>query len=1010
MVSTTCKICKRNFDSLKGLNIHYASCKRKERHYIRRINTDTITGNLPQDENTHVETTVSSILESDVLLIENNQTFTPNLPAYPEVKQLAPEQIVHNLPGDIFEEQINAAYDEVIFWRKNLFMLPAGKAAKNFIRELTFWLDQFNRDTKLQSIAMKVFMGIPSLLLQKPSRQSKAKEHHAKLEERFQLWKAGEISLLLKEGRTIQKRLVSGKRRTSEDVSRIFAKLMMEGKVHNALKFLSDENDAGVLPANDDIIDELKLKHPPPQPIQPETLLQGPLTQLEPSYFDNINEDLIKVATRLTKGVAGPSKLDSDQFKNMLVNNRFKNEGKELREQISILTRKLATTIIDPASIDSLVACNLIPLSKNPGIRPIGVGETLRRIMGKAINWTLKEDIQSAAGPLQVATGVESGAEAAIHAMREIFEANDCEAVILIDASNAFNALNRNVALHNIQYTCPHFATILINTYRNSSRMIIRGGKEIRSQEGTTQGDNLAMSFYAISTVLMQESLRSVISVKQVWLADDATGAGIVDRLLDWWNMVIAEGSKYGYYVNESKSWLIAKNEEVMELAKEKFKHSSIKYTIDGKRHLGAVIGSPEFRAEYSKKKIDKWCGEMKKLAEIAITEPQAAFAAYTHGEMHKFNYFLRTIPNMQQFLEPLDRVIDDQFLPAVFGTTISEQDRDLLKLPIRDGGLGVPVLREKAEIDFQSSIAVTVPLKEVIIEQGNTLPSKERVKQCRSDRSQIVNTCQTEERDRIIGTLNENMKRVTEQNQEKGSSSWLTVLPLEDQGFSMTKEEFRDALSLRYDRKVTNLPSKCACGEKFDQNHAMNCKKGGYVTIRHNNVRDFEANLLKIVCNDVEVEPKLQPVQNDEARLDIRARGFWRPGQSAYFDVRLTNVNSKSQIKTPINNIYKNHENEKKRKYNERVINNEHGSFTPLVFSINGGMSHEGLVFHKHLAQKIASKTGQRYESIMSWIRCKLSFVIMRSALLCLRGSRSVKVNVEASDDFAFACDEAGL
>ena len=98
------------------------------------------------------------------------------------------------------------------------------------------------------------------------------------------------------------------------------------------------------------------------------------------------------------------------------------------------------------------------------------------------------------------------------------------------------------------------------------------------------------------------------------------------------------------------------------------------------------------------------------------------------------------------------------------------------------------------------------------------------------------------------------------------------------------------------------------------------------------------------------------------------------------------------------------------KRKCNDRVINCGHGSFTPLVFSINGGMSHEGSVFHKHLAEKIANKTGQKYEHIMSWIRCKLSFVIMRSALLCLRGSRSVKVNVDSAEDFSFACDEARL
>ena len=87
--------------------------------------------------------------------------------------------------------------------------------------------------------------------------------------------------------------------------------------------------------------------------------------------------------------------MDADQFRNILVNKKFKHEGKELREQIATLTRKLATTVIDPNTIDALVACNLIPLNKNPGVRPIGVGETLRRIMGKTIGWTLKHDIQN---------------------------------------------------------------------------------------------------------------------------------------------------------------------------------------------------------------------------------------------------------------------------------------------------------------------------------------------------------------------------------------------------------------------------------------------------------------------------------------------------------------------------------------------------------------------------------------------------------------------------------------
>ena len=101
----------------------------------------------------------------------------------------------------------------------------------------------------------------------------------------------------------------------------------------------------------------------------------------------------------------------------------------------------------------------------------------------------------SSAGPLQAAGGAKGGAEAAIHAMRTIFEKEDTEAVILVDASNLFNSLNRQVALHNVQRTCPAFATILINTSRVSSRLAVSGGAEIKSQEGSTQGGNLGGHF-----------------------------------------------------------------------------------------------------------------------------------------------------------------------------------------------------------------------------------------------------------------------------------------------------------------------------------------------------------------------------------------------------------------------------------------------------------------------------------------------------------------------------------
>ena len=108
-------------------------------------------------------------------------------------------------------------------------------------------------------------------------------------------------------------------------------------------------------------------------------------------------------------------------------------------------------------------------------------------------------------------------------------------------------------------------------------------------------------------------------------------------------------------------------------------------------------------------------------------------------------------------------------------------------------------------------------------------------------------------------------MRRAVLQAKEKGASSWLTLIYLDEHGFALNKAEFRDALSIRYNKRLKGMLSTCPCGQKFDPNHTMNSKRGDFVIMRHNNVRDFEANLLKTMHNDVEIEPALQEITNEE-------------------------------------------------------------------------------------------------------------------------------------------------
>ena len=120
--------------------------------------------------------------------------------------------------------------------------------------------------------------------------------------------------------------------------------------------------------------------------------------------------------------------------------------------------------------------------------------------------------------------------------------------------------------------------------------------------------------------------------------------------------------------------------------------------------------------------------------------------------------------------------------------------------------------------------------------------------------------------------------------------------------------------------------------------------------------------------------------------------------------------MNSDSQKSMPPDKVLSKHEREKKRSYNQRIMNVEHGTFTPLVFSVTGGEGPETSTYHRHLAAKIASKTEDKYEKVLTLLRCKLSFLILRSALACLRGSRPHNRDSVNVDDFSLACDEADI
>ena len=375
----------------------------------------------------------------------------------------------------------------------------------------------------------------------------------------------------------------------------------------------------------------------------------------------------------------------------------------------------------------------------------------------------------------------------------------------------------------------------------------------------------------------------------------------------------------------------------------------------------------------------------------------------------------MRTIPEFEKFLSPLDDLITYGFLPTLFGSSLSAVEREIMALPTRFGGLGISVLQDRAPREYSASKLITSYNVAAIKEQQKIMPNYNEfaVGQVKGNLNKLYEQRLANLKLQSSVTL----KRALELGEQKGTSNWLTTLPLADQGFVLNRNEFTDALNLRYYREMRGLPFKCPCGQQFNVTHALNCKTGGFVHIRHDGLRDFNAKLLNKVQTDVEIEPALIPITNpnstadingnntaDGARADIRARGFWRNGQSAFFDVRVTNPFSASAIKTPISKIFDQHERQKKREYNWRIMNVDNGTFTPLIYSVSGSIGKECSKFYSHLCSKIADKNNERFSDVISWVRCKVSFMCLRNALMSIRGTRVVKNTSNfVSDDFKF-------
>ena len=204
----------------------------------------------------------------------------------------------------------------------------------------------------------------------------------------------------------------------------------------------------------------------------------------------------------------------------------------------------------------------------------------------------------------------------------------------------------------------------------------------------------MAMAMYALASLPLYRRIDPLKSVKQVWYAEDCTAGGSVEDLFHWMKLRDI-GPQYGYNPNPTETILLVKPQHQRRArAHQLFSSHGLTVTTQGAVALGVPVGTPEFVDNKIRSKVDAWIEEIDCLSTIALSQPQSAFAALTHGVMSSWNYILRTCPNIITHLVPLQNTLQTKLLPALTGQSAPNDSlRDLFSLPCSWAFLEFPTL-----------------------------------------------------------------------------------------------------------------------------------------------------------------------------------------------------------------------------------------------------------------------------------------------------------------------------
>ena len=433
-----------------------------------------------------------------------------------------------------------------VYWRRLVvlppqqYTLPKGALGKRFIHGLLMLLGGvISRKWNLER-----FFVYQTVVLQRTKDVKTAKDIKNRIKSRLDAWDGEKFDMLVQTTvRDMTSNLSDNPGSLSvDDRVKIFQKKMFSGDIRGAVKFLTQTEIGDVLqPTNTDeksglsVEAVLNSKHPDAR--IPE-VSEFPKYANLPDFVDlDITSETVNQVAGVLRGSAGLGGTDVDAVSLWLL--QHGEASAKLRSTFADFCCWMANTFPPWAAYRALMAGRLIALNKFPGVRPIGIGKTWRRLGAKCVLKIAGSEAKEACGTDQLCAGLEAAIEGGIHATKEWWDVHRQEedyGFLLIDARNAFNEQNRTKMLYTVRHEWPSGSRFVFNCYKHYAILVIRGKDAaafLFSKEGVTQGNPLAMVCYGTGFLPLIRQLKVGFSTaKQQWYADDS-GIGSTLKIIE---------------------------------------------------------------------------------------------------------------------------------------------------------------------------------------------------------------------------------------------------------------------------------------------------------------------------------------------------------------------------------------------------------------------------------------------------------------------------------------------